>query len=349
MSKFILATVTFVLINVLLFLTGPLLIHVFKENAGHRRIIETLVSVKKMPDVLFLGSSIIRLPLWMRDFHSNKDTPAYNQFFEVKSFEDNLKAKFNCDAKVADAALDGAMISDLYFFVQRAINTSHKPRLIFLCLAPRDFADTLTPDETQTVTFNCLFKPHDLIVDKTLFCLDLGQRVKSLCKQIFFLHEHEDRIKTWLKTLLVKANKSVNTDHLKVGVEAVNPLLVKEPKVKSLLEYRLRYGHLEPEQFNRQFIFLEKLVDYCSSLRIPIVVVTMPLTQANKDLLPASYYGLYVNRVQRICSQKNIKLINFANEQFPESDFFDTAHLNDKGAQVLIDKFTSVIASNTGR
>ncbi len=255
MSKFILAALIFVLINVSLFSLAPLSVGLFQKNAGHRRIIDGLVSIEKMPDILCLGSSIIRLPLWMCDFYSNKDTPAYNRFFKVKSFENYLKAKYKCNRTVANAALDGAMISDDYFFVRKAINSAHRPKMIILCVAPRDFADSLYPDETRTVTFSCLFNPYDLVLNETLFCISMARRAEALGKEIFFLQDNEDRFKSWVTNFISKLANRACVAKVSTGENGDNPLLVSQPKIKSMREYRLRYRNLSFAQVERQSFF----------------------------------------------------------------------------------------------
>ncbi len=71
----------------------------------------------------------------------------------------------------------------------------------------------------------------------------------------------------------------------------------------------------------------------------------MPLTEANKRLLPDKFYLQYLACLENLCRAKNVSLINLADEHFSESDFYDTAHLNNRGGQALISRLSVAIAS----
>jgi hypothetical protein len=69
---------------------------------------------------------------------------------------------------------------------------------------------------------------------------------------------------------------------------------------------------------------------------VPVVVVNMPLTKNNRDLLDKSIYEKYMSSVSEIAQKHHSPFIDMDNSnQFTLSDFYDSTHLNEAGGKKL--------------
>ena len=98
-------------------------------------------------------------------------------------------------------------------------------------------------------------------------------------------------------------------------------------------EYQKRYVPFKSATLQTQVGFAKKLLQLAHKQGTHVILVNMPLEQANLDLLPAGVYSSYLSSLQNLAEQENAQFINL-NEKglFNSSDFADPVHLNGIGA-----------------
>uniref|UniRef100_UPI003F5254AF hypothetical protein n=1 Tax=Clostridium thermobutyricum TaxID=29372 RepID=UPI003F5254AF len=71
----------------------------------------------------------------------------------------------------------------------------------------------------------------------------------------------------------------------------------------SAKEYKARYRDIENKDLTVQMGFLQKTLAVCKARDIKVVLVNMPLTDINRELMPASFYSDFRNRLKKLAEQ----------------------------------------------
>ncbi|MEP6753884.1 MAG: DUF1574 family protein, partial [Chthonomonadales bacterium] len=88
--------------------------------------------------------------------------------------------------------------------------------------------------------------------------------------------------------------------------------------------------------FDQQLQYFKKTLDLCNQHDVPIMIVNMPLTKYNRELIDKSVYEKYLASVTAISKQHRIPFIDMDDsDQFTLSDFYDSTHLNESGGRKL--------------
>ena len=114
---------------------------------------------------------------------------------------------------------------------------------------------------------------------------------------------------------------------------------------ESLKEYYWRYEGLNPNELVNQMKFLERISEFCALSQIRLVVVNMPLTEANKQLLPAGFYESFTQKLQSTLAAQRTEFVDLASLRDWSSDCFsDSVHMNEKGGMQLNQLLAQAIA-----
>lgn len=107
----------------------------------------------------------------------------------------------------------------------------------------------------------------------------------------------------------------------------------------SLTEYRARYTNISQAGLGTQLAFAKPLIDLCKARSIKLVLVNMPLSEANRKLLPAQFYSQFNSRITELTKSNDIPLVDLSSSaEFTDSDFDDTVHLNAGGGAKFLQK-----------
>lgn len=99
-------------------------------------------------------------------------------------------------------------------------------------------------------------------------------------------------------------------------------------------------GHIKHNKRNiNELIWLNKIIDLCKQRNINIVIVVMPVREDYRAeaFKHGSYKELFNDLIQ-ICSQNNIKLLSYFNENIEDKYFGDFDHLTHDGALIISKK-----------
>jgi hypothetical protein len=104
------------------------------------------------------------------------------------------------------------------------------------------------------------------------------------------------------------------------------------------LEYLQRYKHPDPHTYKTQIYFLKKIAEFCHKERIELILVNMPISQANLRLLPKGGYIQYLQTLKEFAMLHNVAFSELNNfERYSQPDFHDSVHLNAFGGQKFFD------------
>ncbi len=370
-SSFLFAFVFFIVLNWLIL--PALAISFDKYDYPYRSwtwwIVQHLRSMPEKFDIALVGSSLLlgSLNQCDADFaEKNIDATTHHRSLYLDA---RLHSIFAQDYLTFNAATPGQVPSDSYLLTKTMLLFKQHPRLIIYGFAPRDFLDSrlLSPADTEPFRYLTRFIPTDEIAPE-IYGLKLAS-VDRLLHNLIYLYGNALDIQMCFNKILdsnlqwlVAAQPAVSyTKRLELlpsykAVELVPGGMLSTPshgkvsgawKRDNLDDYRERYRRPNSQSEARQISFLKRLISLCQANKINLLLVNMPLSQMNIDLLGKDRYNHLVGTIASICRDYETSFIDIGSEtKFGNELFEDSAHLSGKGARQFIDLLTEKIGAD---
>lgn len=334
--------------------------------------IKSFLESKKTPDVVFLGSSLVLVPLdgVDADFLSRKVDGS--QHHHSCYFESGFKAATGVDVTSFTFALPGEMPSDAFLIVDNLLKGAKKPKVIVYGVGPRDFLDNLLPSPSATDPFRFLsrFGEIDPIASRTM--PDWPERLSyELGKWVFFYGQREALATGAVTEFSRLANKLVplprgcqviSADDRRLLAPEYRPCevgpgqaLFRPSTTKdwtsfssdNISEYKKRYAKLKWNTYLTQMEFFADTLESARRKGITTVVVMMPVTDINRSLLSDLNWNAYRKGVLGLAQRKGAAVIDLSEtDYFERSDFMDTVHLHSLGGRKWLDLLVSSLSLN---
>ncbi|HEY9711869.1 MAG TPA: hypothetical protein V6C72_00270 [Chroococcales cyanobacterium] len=333
----------------------------------------SFLQAKKSPDVVVLGSSLVMIPLAVQDAdYLNKDLDAVHHPQSIY-MQDRLKESLGAGGNFQcfNFGLPGGMVSDDYMIARALLTGAHKPKVVVLGLTLRDFIENHVPCAAATGTFKYFqhFFPIDDLVAMAM--PQFWQRFEYGMGRLFSLWGKRLELQlvssSWLTN---RINPALNDLGAPVKVNPVDATEIRDnlaQKLKTVAEegdfilkahqfypyednsneYRKRLKSSNAELFRTETLFLDKLLSLLAEQGTQVVIVNMPLTEKNMELMPPGSYQSYRAVVQQACNKFKVDFVDLNDgKQFVTADFRDTAHMNSQGGRKLIDDIVAAIGSD---
>lgn len=324
----------------------------------------------KAPNVAFLGSSLMLVPLTGVDAdHLNRRLDGA-QHHHSQYFQDEFKRRTGCTIDTFNFALPGEMPSDA-FMITDYILSRKRPGVVVYGVGPRDFTDNLLPSPAATDPYRFLSRFDDVSPHASLMMPDWQDRLSfELGKLFYFYGQRADLVRntqdaaTQLASVILplpSGVKPISTDarhallpdymptELHKGQAFFRPTTPAERKhfTDNLDEYRKRYAKLKKQTFDTQLAFFNSGMESARRNGIHAVVIAMPITEVNRHLLPDTTWNLYKQSVRNVAETQGATFIDLSeSKEFVLSDFCDTVHLHSGGGKKLLDLVLSAMASD---
>jgi len=113
--------------------------------------------------------------------------------------------------------------------------------------------------------------------------------------------------------------------------------------------YKIRYLPIDWKRWSLEISAFQAIVDLCKSQGLPLLVVEMPLSKLNRDLLPAEFIIKHREQLTNITGassprSNNVILLDlFADDKFTLNDYMDTVHLRSKGGMKLANDIAKTV------
>lgn len=313
------------------------------------------------PAVVFLGSSLVLTPINMSDAEVLGQTIDGSQHHESVYFAQLIEKMTGRHITAFNFALPGEMPSDAYLITKHLLRGSRKPELIIYGVGPRDFMDNLLASPTATDPYRYLSKLSEQAPDKAFTSRKWDQQIDGLLAKLVYPYGKREALceqfGSSMKTILERQIPDVPNDRKFTGqkMRALIPLYrpldiatgeclfqpIRKQTSKTFTdnieEYRRRYGTLNWDTFLSQLTFLANFLDLTRQQRIETVIVAMPVTKANRSLIPNFAWNAYKRSLRVISFSKGAQFIDLEEtKQFSEADFQDTVHLNTIGGIKMV-------------
>jgi hypothetical protein len=263
-------------------------------------------------------------------------------------------------------AVPGSMMSDQAFIVHELFSNKRKPSLLILTYAPRDFMDNEVADRIastptrRVVNFinkRQLFWPTKMTISSFGDCLanhllfaDLLRRhwLRTLVLDACFRTGHP--LTLWDSSRLSK-NKNQIAEPAPPSEATGGPRDAQNSKTLKLdLDlYNRRYNPYNERRTSTQLACLQELLDDCKRHSLPVQMIGMPISPANKKLLKPDLYESLKARIRAIAERYNagcIDLNTVPGVAFDQSDFGDSVHLSKAGSSRFLPLYTQSILNS---
>jgi hypothetical protein len=324
----------------------------------------SFVREETAPDVVLLGSSQVNSPSWAADACLTQKPVDCLDHREVLALEQSLKSELALTRapKVMNCAVQGGMASDYYMIERSLFQEGHKPKIVVLCVSPRDFIDNklVAASSTEPFRFFSRFMNPGKLAQlaytdpsaRFFAALDNAtsrvplRRLNELIANRFASFQ-EDQKKSAPKRGEELA-QAISNGHQQVKLgEWVVPADMGSVFVDNTEEYRQRYANPKPASYQIQMTFFRELMQDLNGRGYTVFVVEMPTSPGNQALLPQSFWHEFRSSMQSICKDSGSRWTDLsADPDFQKQDYLDTVHLNGRGGLKFFNKLGAIISGD---
>jgi hypothetical protein len=324
----------------------------------------------KAPDVVLLGSSLMMHPISRLDADFHDKNLDYVHHHRSDYLASQLKNSLGLgDTTCFNFALPGSMLSDDYMVTKGLLRDDRCPKVLVLGLSLRDFIDSGVSCPAATPPFKYLMRFVDINDITAIAMPEIWRRLDYYTGNLVYLWSK----KLDLQVILTEGTKSALSPLAQRYcaaslIEQADPAKNLPSNLRSEVEehmfivnahqpyswednsaeYAKRYRVKHKDMFEIQKQFLSRLLDCCKERHIAVLLVNMPLSDMNMNLMPAHYYDSYVATMKEVSQKWNCPFLdmNADRQQVNKADFYDTAHMNSTGGKKLADRIASWIVKD---
>ncbi len=323
---------------------------------------------KKPADLVFLGSSLMLVPLDGVDADFTKTQIDGARHHKSIFFESKFKQYSGADVKTFNFALPGEMPSDAYLLTKFLLKDEKRPDIIVYGVGPRDFMDNLLPSPRATDPFRYLSRLGDYSERICLVAPKWEERLGYELTRLFYPMAESENIMSSLSRsanqLLANAFPDVKPSDVhkrRLLLPDYHPFEIRlsecffrpttdenrPPFTDNIDEYRKRYKKLKWDTFLSQMQFLTDIIDTANQRGTHVVVMAMPITDINRQLISDEAWKEYKTRLKALAEAKGASYLDmYETKAFPLKDFGDTVHLHSGGGAKLLDMLARELAKD---
>jgi hypothetical protein len=271
-----------------------------------------------------------------------------------------------------DLAIPGQIPSDAYMMLRTMTNIATRPEVVLYGVAPRDFLDNTLHSPLDTEPCHYLSRLVDYKeIEPGLYNDPLSKFNRFLEQNVYFYHKSTDlqmraigvmnraidfavpkprgakQFTYWDRKALVPSYHAGEMYPSAMVASPVDRKYCATHIVNNQVDYIDRYKHARPDVFATQLYFLQQLSRFCHRNGTELILVNMPLTLKNVQILTMPRYDAYRKQMQTFANKNNIVMLDLADfNKYPPEDFQDTVHLNAFGAKKFFDSLAAALHAN---
>lgn len=323
----------------------------WNSAASVEETINSFHALKAKPDVILLGSSLVMFPFWAMDVAENKGIADIFRYHNSEALKKKLKEAGREQKTVYSLAVFGQMASDAYLMTNEYVKGDKAPKLIVYGIAPRDFYDHSLASPMATFSFQKIVNLSNFSSYAGAFLPDFEKKADWLAMHLCYFYG-----KRW--RLQMETDKAINKVYSTLGI--VDPNATKADTTaqggfrmegstedrwnNSVKEYKGRYKEIAEKDHSLQMGFLTRNLKNLRERGVKVVLVNMPLTKRNLDILPSGFYASYQKEIKDVADMPGVKLVDLGNcSDFNDDDYWDTTHLNHVGGRKLLNRVVAAV------
>jgi len=308
------------------------------------------------PDITLMGSSLMMAAVHGGDATYQNKSQEVALHHKSALLEDLLKNKSQGKSySTFSFALSGEMASDAYVLSNALLEGEKQPKVIIYGVAPRDLMDNALKSTASTEIFRFVSRIKDPIDVAIPARNSFWSVVEYGLGKVSFLYEHRNDFlymqHAATKNIASKLGYKDIQDNVHTTYDIRRQAFLELPEdsgphevvvhppsaspnvyTDNLEEYKYRYSSFKEKQFKEQVSYLEKFLALGQERGIKIILVNMPLTKDNVDLMPPGLYSRYMETLGTMCTKYQAQMLDLNTPaDFPKEYFEDSVHLNSKG------------------
>ncbi len=268
-----------------------------------------------------------------------------------------LQEKLKLPISIKNLSYSGSLMSDQTLLCSKLIEFGAKPKLAIITLVPRPFLDT---------TVNPNLSPVKNYFDNRFKNLSHAKNFRELFENLLISNSSIYRTRSDYATVLFSLgcntlNRPLNSYQKTAGItqrnkvyisgseEKINPSICSNRELinDDVCHYRKAYK-FDSSVFDYQYQQFEQMLQILGKNDIQIVLVKLPLSKTNLDLLPSEYKDRFDFRLEQSATNYQVKLLDLQNDsRFDAADFIDSVHLNAKGSLKVWDILGETMRQDT--
>ena len=322
---------------------------------------------KERPQIVLMGSSLMVMALHGGDA-TYLQIPQNNVLHHRSLlFEKLLDSVFHKRYSTFAFAIAGQMVSDAYSICSCCLDDPRKPDFIIYGIAPRDFMDNTLPNPASTETFKYLSRVSDLSKIAMRARPSIWDRFDYWVGGVSFLYAHRADLlylqHHYARVIFSHLHFMADLDLANTPIalrkiammelpedDATNevftgPYKATDKYLDNSSEYRSRYRQFNHKLFEEQRSYLSDMMNICDKRHMKLIVVNMPVTAGNVNLMPPGFYEQYLRTVTTMSFGHGDTFLDLNNPSvFTDDCFMDSVHLNGKGGVKFFEKLVSALA-----
>ncbi len=323
---------------------------------------EFLSDKQGRPQFVFMGSSLMLVPVAGVDADYLKQPIDGSRHHQSQYFQDQFKQHSGMQVSTYNFGLPGEMPSDAYLITKFLLKGEKRPDVIVYGVGPRDFMDSLLPSPAATDPYQYLHRFGDVTSHRHLIAPEWDQRLNFELAQFVYPYGHKFDISVTTERIVAATLNKIlpapKTDkpftiadrrtlfpYYKQMEIASNEAFFRPttPETRTfdnanLKEYKKRYAKLNWRTFTHQMKFLADLMNTARDRGTQVILISMPITDLNRDLLEKGTWDSYKRSLKVLAQSKDATFVDLGDsKQFALSDFMDTVHLHSGGGMKLLD------------
>lgn len=240
----------------------------------------------------------------------------------------------------------------------RCLSLGKKPKLAICDISPREFLDNYQPDHEKTpvyIVLKDMSSFSELLQAKASLATLLNCAVSSVSslvrdrddyKQLFV--NQACRLSHHPANLAAKPSAELSPAPAAHPTQAPGPTYTAASwHGQDLDYYKKSYLPINEQTFTTQMRYLSSYLKLAKENQVAVLLVKMPLSKSNKDLLPPQWQAAFNEAVDRNARLYGASVVEPDQEvQFSPQDFEDSAHMNFSGGQKLFETLTKKIVQS---
>lgn len=312
---------------------------------------------------------------------NEKSLNEVRQYTGAKYLEHLIEQKNGTKLCAFNLTCVACMASDAELILRRAIDAGRSPKIVIFGMGPRDFIDNVAPPAGKSpvcqllsnrTTLREIFsevrtldETRDLLLGQLVYLYKVRTDYKTMLTgwacDLFAhpadLYESNQLAKLSKKTAEEKgvavaaspAQDQTAASEIKTRevckIDQENDQSSTEQKraqFADLPEWRERYLPANVDRFEKEKASFQKMLDTCKKKGIRMIVVNMPITNENKEIIPRKLFERYQKEVCTMPAQYGDEMLDLdGSGAFQLSDFYDSAHVNAHGGKKVQDLMVS--------
>jgi len=266
--------------------------------------------------------------------------------------------------------LPGSMVSDDYMIARTLFDKEHTPKIVVLCLGPRDLMDTSFSCAGATSAFRYLERFTDTKDLLDIAYTSTWPKINFMLREfIYFVdkkHHSQSVLGEQAKSALNPVYQgvtgpskfNVKTDfdkqfafyrsEVEKGVFIAKPNVQTDSFYDNGKDWKKRFKNSNDEMFDNQKIWLNKTLAEAKAKGIVPVLVNMPVSELGIKYIPPQVYKRHVDTLVEMAAKYDCPYVDTMKEgQFDMKDFSDYGHMDASGGRKIVDIVAQFLASDS--